>query len=98
VPALLDVLSFQCNNDLHRPVMDALALLEKYRDRKTPVFPVSEKVPLEGVVSDEWQELVRDDKHGGGDQSHLVRMVRADDVTREGALQGGVGEKRAPLP
>ena len=28
VPALLDVLSFQCNNDLHRPVMDALALLE----------------------------------------------------------------------
>ena len=65
VPALLDVLSFQCNKDLHRPVMDALALLEKYRDRKTPVFPVSEKVPLEGVVSDEWQELVRDDKHGG---------------------------------
>jgi TnpA family transposase len=65
VPALLDVLSFQSNNDLHRPVMDALALLDKYRDRKTTVFPMSEKVPLEGVVSDEWQELVRDDKHGG---------------------------------
>ncbi|MGH9900148.1 MAG: Tn3 family transposase, partial [Pyrinomonadaceae bacterium] len=65
VPALLEVLSFQCNNDLHRPVMDALALLDKYRDRKTTVFPVSEKVPLSGVVSDDWQELVLDDKYGG---------------------------------
>src|SRR5208282_1490779 len=65
VPALLEVLSFQCNNDLHRPVMDALALLEKYRDRRTTVFPASEKVPLEGVVSADWQELVLDDKHGG---------------------------------
>jgi hypothetical protein len=40
-------------------------LLDKYRDRKTPVFPVSEKVPLDGVVSDDWQDWVRDDKHGG---------------------------------
>jgi TnpA family transposase len=65
VPALLEALSFQCNNELHRPVMDALALLYKYRDRKTAVFPAGEKVPLDGVVSDDWQELVRDDKHGG---------------------------------
>lgn len=65
VPALLGVLSFQCNNDVHRPVMDALALLEKYRDRKATVFPASEKVPLEGVVSDHWRELVQDDQHGG---------------------------------
>jgi len=65
VPALLEVLSFQCNNDRHRPVIDALALLDKYRDRKTPVFPVSERIPLEGVVSDDWQELVRDSQQGG---------------------------------
>ena len=65
VPALLAVLSFQCNNDVHRPVMDALALLEKYRDRKATVFPASEQVPMEGVVSDHWQELVHDDQHGG---------------------------------
>ena len=52
VPALLGLLSFQCNNDVHRPVMAALALLEKYRDRKATVFSASEKVPLEGVVSD----------------------------------------------
>jgi hypothetical protein len=65
VPVLLDVLSFQCNNERHRPVMDALALLEKHRGRKSLVFPFSEKVPLDGVVNDDWQELVRDDKHAG---------------------------------
>ena len=65
VPALLEVLSFQCNNDVHRPVMDALALLEKYRGHKATVFPASEKVPLANVVSEHWWELVYDDQHGG---------------------------------
>jgi TnpA family transposase len=65
VPALLEVLSFQCNNDLHRPVMDALAMLQRYRDRKGTTFPASEKVPLEGVVNVDWQEWVRDDQRGG---------------------------------
>lgn len=65
VPALLEVLSFHCGNDLHRPVMDALALIEKYRNDKTAVFPASEKVPLDGVVSDDWREWVLDDKHDG---------------------------------
>jgi hypothetical protein len=65
MPALLEVLSFQCNNDLHRPVMDALALLGKYRDRKAPIFPTSETIPPEGVVADDWQDPMQDDQHGG---------------------------------
>lgn len=65
VPALLEVLSFGCNNERHRPVMDALALLEKYRGRKTMVFPAKEAVPLAGVVKDDWQDLVLDDRQGG---------------------------------
>jgi len=65
VPVLLDALSFQCNNERHRPVMDALALLEKHRGRKSPVFPLSEWVPLDDVVKDDWQDLVKDDKHAG---------------------------------
>jgi hypothetical protein len=65
VPELLELLSFGCNNDIHRPVTDALALLKKYRDRKTTVFPASEKVPLDGVVGDHWRELVQDYQNGG---------------------------------
>jgi hypothetical protein len=94
VPALLEVLKFQCNNDLHRPVMDALALLEKYRDHKTPVFPVNEKVPLDGVVDEDWRELVRDDKHDGAINrisyewcllTTLREKVRCKEVWVEGA-------------
>lgn len=65
VPALLEVLSFQSNNDRHRPVIEALALLYKYRDRKTTVFPLHERVPLDGVVSDDWRELVEDEGQAG---------------------------------
>jgi hypothetical protein len=65
VPALLEGLAFQGNNDRYRPVMDALALLDTYRARKSPGCPASEQVPLDGVVSAEWQELVRDAQHGG---------------------------------
>ena len=94
VPTLLEVLSFQCNNDLHRPVMDAIALLAKYRDHKTMVFPASENVPLAGVVSDDWQELVRDDKHGGAINrisyewcvlTMLREKVRCKEVWAQGA-------------
>lgn len=60
VRSLLEALEFQCNNDAHRPIMQALELLEKYRDRKIQSFPVKEDVPLGGVVRDDWQDLVLD--------------------------------------
>ncbi|MDQ3396758.1 MAG: Tn3 family transposase [Deinococcota bacterium] len=61
VPALLEILAFGCNNELHRPIMNALSLLEKYQGRKTAVFPAKENVPLDGVVKDDWQDLVLDE-------------------------------------
>ena len=45
--------------------MDALAFLEKYRVCKITAFPASEHVPLDGVVSDDWRDLVREDKARG---------------------------------
>ena len=45
VPALLEVLNFQCNNDLHRPVMDALAPLEKYAATRAPHLPRARRCP-----------------------------------------------------
>jgi len=47
VPALFDALAFRCNNELHHPVMQALALLEKYRDRPTTRFPLTVRIPVE---------------------------------------------------
>jgi hypothetical protein len=96
VPALFDALAFRCNNELHRPVMQALALLEQYRDRRTTRFPLTEEVPLKGVVKEAWQDLVRDAKTGG----HVNRIsyelcvlgtlrekVRCKEVWVEGAAR-----------
>ena len=62
VPLLLKALHFCCNNDAYRPIMQALELLEKYRESKSPTFPVKEIVPLAGVVKDGWHDLVIDEK------------------------------------
>ena len=65
VPALLEVLTFRCNNERLRPIVAALELLERYRDRKTATFPLKEAVPLQGVVKDDWHDLVLDEHEGG---------------------------------
>ncbi len=65
VPALLDILEFRCNTERHHPVMQALAMLRRYRDRKTRVFPRTEDVPLAGVVKDDWHDLVLDEQQRG---------------------------------
>jgi len=33
LPKLLDALEFRCNNTAYRPVMDAVGLLHRYKDR-----------------------------------------------------------------
>lgn len=96
VPALLKVLAFRCNNENHRPVMEALELLEKYRNRKTTVFPLKEGVPLKGVVKDDWHDLVLDEREGGRVNrisyelcvlSTLREKVRCKEVWVEGAMR-----------
>ena len=58
VPALLETLEFRSNNALHRPVIEALALVRRYARTKIRAFPADEKVPLDGVVRGLWREAV----------------------------------------
>ncbi|MGX1114871.1 TnpA family transposase [Streptomyces ambofaciens] len=64
MPPLLNTLGFKCNNTAYRPVMDALALLEKYADvdGKTRFYDAGDVVPMDGVVRKDWREAVVDDK------------------------------------
>ena len=65
VPVLLEALHFRCNNDVHRPVMQALEVLERYRDSTLTAFPRDEEVPLDGVVKETWRDLVDDERQPG---------------------------------
>jgi Domain of unknown function (DUF4158) len=65
LPRILDALEFRCANTLYRPVMDALALLD--RRVETPgqqrFYPAGERVPIDRVLPDEWRDAVIDE-HG----------------------------------
>jgi hypothetical protein len=51
---------FRSNNEAFQPVMDALALLDRYTDSDAEHYDRAETVPLEHVVPDDWREAVLD--------------------------------------
>jgi TnpA family transposase len=55
---LLDTLEFHSNNDTHRPVLDALAIVKQYAGSRLHTYPAEIEVPLEGIVRGPWQETV----------------------------------------
>ena len=57
LPKLLDALEFRCNNSAYRPVMDAVDLLHRYKDRDGRVkqYAEADRVPLDGVVRPGWR-------------------------------------------
>ncbi|MGV9776428.1 DUF4158 domain-containing protein [Streptosporangium sp. NPDC003464] len=62
LPKLLRALDFHCNNTAFQPVMDALALLERYADSEAVFYDRAETVPIEHVVPEDWQEAVVDER------------------------------------
>lgn len=64
LPKLLDALEFRCNNTAYRPVMDAVELLHRYKDRdgRFTHYERAERVPLDGVVKADWRAAVVDDR------------------------------------
>ncbi|MEU7988679.1 Tn3 family transposase [Streptosporangium canum] len=64
LPKLLKAVTFGCSNEVFRPVMDALALLQRYADSEADFYAAAEVVPLEHVVPEDWREAVVDPDTG----------------------------------
>ncbi|MBH8605847.1 Tn3 family transposase [Thermoactinomyces sp. CICC 10522] len=60
VPEILDVLDFRSNNDVHKPVIEALELLKKYANTNHRYYAESDHIPIEGVVRSSWLDTVID--------------------------------------
>ncbi len=58
VPIFLKILEFNSNNSNYKPVIEAIALLQKYSGEKKYYFLKDEKVPIDGIISTEWTKLV----------------------------------------
>jgi hypothetical protein len=64
LPQVLDMLDFRSNNEMHRPVIQALEIIKKYARTKVQHFPIEEDIPLD-FLPPLWREAAVDDEVDG---------------------------------
>lgn len=65
VPAILSALEFRSNNEVHRPVIQGLELLQRYAESRAHYYTDCDNIPIKGIVKKEWLDLVQEvDKNG----------------------------------
>jgi len=64
VPEILCILNFRSNNEVHQPVIRALELIKKYADSGLHYFPLSNDIPIDGVIRTAYKDILieKDDK------------------------------------
>jgi TnpA family transposase len=72
VPQILDVLEFRSNNDVHRPVIQALELLKKYANSTQRYYDATEEVPLVGILRSSWREILLEQDADGQERINRI--------------------------
>lgn len=72
VPKVLTCLEFRSNNEVHRPVIQALELLSKYADSQQRYYASEEEVPLEGVLKSGWREILIEKDNKGAERINRI--------------------------
>jgi hypothetical protein len=72
VPKLLETLEFRSNNDVHRPVIEALELLKKYVDSKQRYYSPEDEVYIEGVLKSSWREILLEKDSNGNERINRI--------------------------
>jgi hypothetical protein len=88
LPKLLDALQFRCNNTAHRPVMDAIELLHRHKDRdgRFTHYEKAERVPIDGVVRPDWRPHLFEDGRVHRVSYELCVLVALRDALRSGEV------------
>jgi len=108
VPPLLEALAFKSNNDIHRPVIQALALLQRDQDAPNRYFDENEAVIITGVLTGGQRDLVVETDPDGSERINRVNYeicvlqslrekLRAREIWVEGAKQFGNPEQDLPV-
>lgn len=72
IPQLLEILEFCSNNDIHRPVIQALELLKKYAQSKSRYYNSGETIPIDGVLKSGWKEIFLEKDYDGTDRINRI--------------------------
>ena len=65
LPFLLNLLEFRSNNEIHKPVIEALELLKKYIGSRERYYDEAENVPTDGIIGASLSELILETKDDG---------------------------------
>jgi TnpA family transposase len=69
---ILETLNFRSNNEQHQPVIEALALLNRYRDSTRRYYDPDDALIIEGVLPNDWLELMGEPDDNG--DIHINRV------------------------
>lgn len=73
VPLLLGVLTFRANNELYKPLIEAIEVVAAYLEEPDPFYPADLRVPMDDVIQKPWQSWIyQKDKNG----RRRIRRVR----------------------
>ena len=72
IPQLLEVLQFRSNNDIHRPVIQALELLKKSAQSKSRYYENGETIPIDGVLKSGWKEILLEKDSEGKERINRI--------------------------
>jgi TnpA family transposase len=85
MPGVLSMLEFRSNNESHRPVIEALALIKRYIGTSGTYYPPEEDPLMEGVVRPMWHDLVHEkDKQGEWRTSRINYELCVLEALRDG--------------
>jgi TnpA family transposase len=82
LPLILATLVFRSNNKAHRPVIEALDWIREHRDDRRKLL-LCAKVPIEGVVRPQLQEILIEDGPDGARINRIDYEICALQVLRE---------------
>lgn len=87
---ILETISFESNNTLHRPVLKALKILKKHLDSTSIYYPAKEHIPIKGVIKPGWQELIVEklEKNDKGDKQERVNRVNYEIAVLKALREG----------
>jgi hypothetical protein len=72
IPQLLEVMEFRSNNDLHRPIIEALELLKKYAHSKARYYDPTEEIPIDGVLKSNAKEILLETDSDGNERINRI--------------------------
>lgn len=72
IPQLLEVLEFRSNNDIHRPVIQAIELLKKYAQSSARYYNTDEDIPIDGVLKTGCQEILLEKDSDGFERINRI--------------------------